>query len=243
MSYHIKKGFTLAEVLITLGIIGVVAAMTIPNMITKFTKNIVEVRLKEDYSIFQQVIQFAEYNDLSLEVDLPNDNLNAIKEFYQTYIAPNTKVPTVCFNEAGCWHAKNPTKNLAGATAYYNVTGVGVGADILAMRLNNGSNVIIDAYGSSSIYNYFGVKITEPSTVIVMIDANGDSAPNMIGKDIYPYVFTSRGILPAGYDMTKDEIDRNCSTTSSSQNAGYFCSAKVINDGWAIADAVWKRKS
>ena len=38
MVYHIKnkKGFTLAEVLITLGIIGVVAAMTMPSLINNY---------------------------------------------------------------------------------------------------------------------------------------------------------------------------------------------------------------
>ena len=33
-----KKGFTLAEVLITLGIIGVVAALTLPSLITNYRK-------------------------------------------------------------------------------------------------------------------------------------------------------------------------------------------------------------
>ena len=44
-----KKGFTLAEVLITLGIIGIVAAMTIPNLIAKNQKRLVETRLKSTY--------------------------------------------------------------------------------------------------------------------------------------------------------------------------------------------------
>ena len=42
-----KKAFTLAEVLITLGIIGIVAAMTIPTLITNYQKNITITRLKE----------------------------------------------------------------------------------------------------------------------------------------------------------------------------------------------------
>ena len=38
-----KKGFTLAEVLITLGIIGVVAAMTMPTLIQNHQKRSLEV--------------------------------------------------------------------------------------------------------------------------------------------------------------------------------------------------------
>ncbi len=39
------QAFTLAEVLITLGIIGIVAAMTIPNIINGYNKKVVETRL------------------------------------------------------------------------------------------------------------------------------------------------------------------------------------------------------
>ena len=46
-----RKGFTLAEVLITLGIIGVVAAMTIPSLITKYQKKAIETKFKQDFSI------------------------------------------------------------------------------------------------------------------------------------------------------------------------------------------------
>ena len=42
-----KKGFTLAEVLITLGIIGVVAAATIPSLITAYQKRATESQLKK----------------------------------------------------------------------------------------------------------------------------------------------------------------------------------------------------
>lgn len=54
------KGYTLAEVLITLGIIGIVAAMVIPNIVQGYRKHIVEVRLKEFYTIMQQAFKLAE---------------------------------------------------------------------------------------------------------------------------------------------------------------------------------------
>lgn len=42
---NIYNGFTLAEVLITLGIIGVVAAMTLPGLIAKHRKTVIETKL------------------------------------------------------------------------------------------------------------------------------------------------------------------------------------------------------
>ncbi len=47
MKNKIKLAFTLSEVLITLGIIGVVSAMTIPTLISKYQKHIVEANLQE----------------------------------------------------------------------------------------------------------------------------------------------------------------------------------------------------
>ena len=52
-----QLGFTLAEVLITLGIIGVVAAMTMPAVVAAYNNHITEVRLKKFYSVFNQAIQ------------------------------------------------------------------------------------------------------------------------------------------------------------------------------------------
>lgn len=55
-----KKGFTLAEVLITLGIIGIVAAMTLPTLIQNFQKLVVENQLKVAYSLISNAIKMAE---------------------------------------------------------------------------------------------------------------------------------------------------------------------------------------
>lgn len=54
-----KKGFTLAEVLITLGIIGVVAAMTIPTLMTKYAKQRTETQLVKFYSMINQTLKMS----------------------------------------------------------------------------------------------------------------------------------------------------------------------------------------
>ena len=55
--YKNKKGFTLAEVLITLGIIGVVAALTIPTLIQNYKKREVETSLEKIYTTVNQAIK------------------------------------------------------------------------------------------------------------------------------------------------------------------------------------------
>lgn len=57
------QGFTLAEVLITLGIIGVVAAITIPVLMAEHRKKVTAVRLKQFSSIWQQAAQSVYYKN------------------------------------------------------------------------------------------------------------------------------------------------------------------------------------
>ena len=51
-----RKGFTLAEVLVTLGIIGIVAAMTLPALVAKHQQNVLYSQFKKSYGIFQTAI-------------------------------------------------------------------------------------------------------------------------------------------------------------------------------------------
>lgn len=60
MTQHKLFGFTLAETLITIGIIGVVAALTIPTLISNYRKHVVETRLEKFYSEINQAIKISE---------------------------------------------------------------------------------------------------------------------------------------------------------------------------------------
>lgn len=66
------NAFTLAEVLITLGIIGVVAAMTLPTVINNYKKQVAVNKLKKFYSVMTQAIQTEEARNDSLEYWMPD---------------------------------------------------------------------------------------------------------------------------------------------------------------------------
>ena len=87
-----KKAFTLAEVLITLGIIGVVAAMTLPVLTGKYQKQIKISQLKNIYSPMQRLDTRvkAEYGD-TLNTYLPDS-----KEFFGQYLIPYLKPVNFC---------------------------------------------------------------------------------------------------------------------------------------------------
>ncbi len=57
------KGFTLAEVLITLGVISIVAAMTLPTIIQKYHNHVVETKLKKIYTVMNQAMRLSEIDN------------------------------------------------------------------------------------------------------------------------------------------------------------------------------------
>ncbi len=98
-----KIGFTLAEVLITLGIIGIVAAMTMPTLIQKHRKQVVETHLKRFYSNMNQAIRLSEvdngdkkYWDFTNNVCIADTHSEeCLMSFYNKYLKPYLKVTDV----------------------------------------------------------------------------------------------------------------------------------------------------
>ena len=58
--YKLNTGFTLAEVLITLGIIGITAALTLPSLIISSRNKQLETALKNGYSTLSQALKMYE---------------------------------------------------------------------------------------------------------------------------------------------------------------------------------------
>ena len=88
-----KIAFTLAEVLITLGIIGVVAAMTMPSLMQNYKRQQATARIKKFVSVINQALISAE-NDLGPREDWvkgEEDNSDSAYDFLNTYIKPYIK--------------------------------------------------------------------------------------------------------------------------------------------------------
>ena len=99
------EGFTLAEVLITLGIIGVVAALTLPTLIQNHANKVVETRLAKFYSAINQAITLAEvdygdreywyakFDDLDTDIKgRPVQGKTSKEKWVNKYLAPYMKI-------------------------------------------------------------------------------------------------------------------------------------------------------
>ena len=86
-----KCAFTLAQVLITLGIIGVVEAMTLPTLIAQYKRQSAETKLKKFYSVINQALQMSIAEHGEIEFNFSNDTNNdkhsaEVDDFFKKYI-------------------------------------------------------------------------------------------------------------------------------------------------------------
>ena len=81
----------------------------------------------------------------------------------------------------------------------------------------------MNIYSSQSDLDKFGIKDNKLMPFIgFYVDVNGMKAPNTFGKDIFAFVLTHKGLVPAGIDYDDEESDCNKEST------GYMCAAQVM---------------
>jgi prepilin-type N-terminal cleavage/methylation domain-containing protein len=229
-----SNAFTLAEVLITLGIIGVVAALTLPSVIQSYQKQVTVNKLKKAYSTLSQVVarSYAE-NGSPLE-NLAGEVVTAdkTKEIFETYWLPYFKSPIVAKKTLYSNSTMTPYYYLKGSitsSSYYTdykygrilfSTADGFIITIFIMDWNkdeNGQNV--------AVYT---------SDARIVVDINGTKGPNTFGKDVFEFYsyFDKNNVLPTGSSYSTAQINHYCNKNSS----GESCAAKIMKDGWKIAD-------
>ncbi len=233
-----KKAFTLAEVLITLGIIGVVAAMTLPSLIQKKEQKDLEVAFKKSYSNLHNVFNLVIAEGLPVfdSSQLVNYNSEFAQAVYSKYkhlklISDKEKYDYI--NKAKNFNKNKPMR--APQCSQY------MGA----------KNAFITSDGSilSIVQNCGGLWFT--------IDTNGlYKGPNALGHDIF--IFVSRRdttkLIPADsesemvcdesgchYNDTEENEDK-CSNTSTSDINGATCALYALQNRcpWDSTKTYWE---
>jgi len=207
-----KSAFTLAEVLITLVIIGVVAALTIPTAISKFRKNQIETRLKKSYSTLTNAIKRAEVDHGSVSLLWDTSNL---ADFINTYIKP---------------YVSN-IKKITVTSSWINLY-LGDGT-MWIIKKNAGIQFVIDINGDSKPnnngYDRFSFYLLRAAAAYHNA-GDGDVAWNT----------PTAGVYYDGYGMPKNYLInsqwRGCSDSCTYGHARSYCSALIVRNGWKIPD-------
>ena len=232
-----KPAFTLAEVLITIGVIGVVSALTMPTLIKHYQQHETVNRLKETYSIIYNAIRMSETQNGLLETwNIPNPGWNENTytygiTFFNEYLKPYIKITKECkYLSNECWADAYTLINGRGENDYFPASKNRTYGMILA----NGS--VIGFYPRGTLCEIY-------------IDLNGKKGPNKLGKDLFDlliiknsinneYIKVNKsGLYMAGSGIERNELTSNnkrgCSKSTASLS-GMFCGALIMHDGWKI---------
>lgn len=221
--YMKKRGFTLAEVMIAMALIGVISSLTIPTFIANSRNKTNATRLAATVSMvesaFTAMIAGETVNDLSetaFGASQSEENLGkyiklsgsktALADFY------GTSSPFVTLERAGSQPA---------------VTRI--------FQAKNGALLIYNADAVSAATAESNDSPVPGSLGRLTIDVNGAAKPNVWGRDVFYFRIGNDGILyPAGGDnFTKlDSTGSAFNCTPGSRDQG--CTARLVENGYEV---------
>ena len=221
--------FTMAEVLITLGIIGVVAAMTLPALINNAQNKELEEGLKRSYSVLSQALDmyYAQNGER-----LTHENIEggyALKAILKKYLnvvqdcgLGNSDSNKACIPNTSHSGFQDNGQKINKYRTYNNKADIWMNRfDDGQLVLNDGSLILID----NSTYD---------PNLLISVDINGfHKNPNKLGQDLFMFQIDEKGtLLPMGVEGTQyySKTKEYCSPTSTSNMNGAGCTYRALTD-------------
>lgn len=206
-----KNGFTLAEVLITLGIIGVVAAMTMPSLVGHYREKQTIVALKKFYSVLEQAIRL---NQIENPEDYSGENIVSMFKIVKLCQPGDKSCAPMQYKQLSgrnelAWGKLDAFSN----NVHYALL---VDGGIIRYASNNNCQTI---RGTSEVLKNCCGEFS--------IDINGNKLPNQMGRDVFFFNITKYGVIPFG---TEDETVYSFSKACKDKNFadGKSCAAWLL---------------
>ena len=222
--------FTLAETLITLVIIGVIAAITVPVMMNATNQAQFIERCKKMYSTFAQAKDLAEMTygpmttwEFSAE---GGDSIDSVfvKKFVLPYVIKAKDCGTTLTNSCTFrYKYLNAQNHENWASGWHKII------------LND---------GATAVFRYSATGNESYKWVILTVDVNGDSKPNVMGKDQFTFVYWLKrpdersGKFEAyGADWSRESLINNTGANACNmESTGQLCAALLMKDSWQMLD-------
>lgn len=208
-----NKGFTLAETLITVGLIGIVAAITIPSLITKIQDMQYKTAAKKAYSVAQQVFRSMQ-DDGKVLADYYL-NPETFKNDFMAYF----KVAQDC-------GLRNCVPFSYNSNVYRTLNGENADASLM----DEGQFSTLDG-------QFWMIQNSDfLDLLLITVDVNGyKSMPNVWGRDVFTFWVNRDGNLyPMGVPESRWPVKISCDRKKSLKNFGPIqgigCMYNVINN-------------
>ncbi len=244
MSKKFFWGFSLAELLIALAIVGIIAAVTIPGVVTNYNQKAMLTQLQKNYVELQETLLMLKTENYHKGLEgsiLNNKGSKSVEETAGKFLKDYYKITQDCNTDTQpCFAEQYADINSVTYTDFscegYSVN-VASGAAICIIPAEIFSAISID----TSTLEPSKVDVKNPA--VVYIDVNGTKEPNIGGRDMFTFNIYN--------DYSIDEVDVNKSDSESStspedernnlynsncltSNVGKGCFGKILNDNWQV---------
>ena len=214
--------FTMAEVLITLGLIGVVAALTIPNLTKRYEEKAIITKYKKVYSVLANA-----YNLAMMESGPPDSWILEDEADLLKILEPHLNVVEKCYYKKGCT-SQGSFVSLSGEHRWGELNDMEIYPKI---RLNGGfSLMILDPVHQGCEYdqenidddgNPYTTTIYECGIIYAVVTNNSNPKnKNYFGKDHFVFAATNKGIFPVGYNRTDEYVKKFCKKKNQNATTG-----------------------
>lgn len=213
----IRAGFTLAEVLITLGIVGVIAAMTIPTLMNKTNDKETVVRLKKAYSALLSATESIIAEEGPISSWNWNESGYSMDEIIANYKKQLTFSKSCTLNVNTCYDAS--IWKLLNGNAWTTMSYVGNGYHNI---LQDGTFIKFQKCPTTTCEYSQIVSTNVTAKMEIWVDLNGNKSPNILGRDIFLFILTpEKGVIPPDYGV---------SSRCAANQTGLTCSTKIIQE-------------
>ena len=231
-----RQGFTLAEALITLAIIGVAAALTIPTLVQNYqerswktSSEVFETKLEEALKTMNTQQTLAGYKNTE-------DFVNELSKHFKISKICKNDALTDCFEDKVYWGTENEEIEITNIKTAKDFGQEKWDTDIVGVQFANGVTGLI-AYNPECTQNPYSNQITGASCLALLYDTSGLKNPNTQNKDLCSINVVSLG----GSNCAIELSDGTCFTAPFKPDAMSLadCQAEVEKGDLGIKECYY----
>ncbi|MBR1424526.1 type II secretion system protein [bacterium] len=225
-----NKAFTLTELIIALGIIGTIAALSVPALMNNINRKVLSTQIKNTAASIQQLItdQMVTKRAIMLkDTDFGNVSL-LLKNF--------SKIKD-CSSTSPCWadsygfiggaavtqtEEDEEDEEGTGGEEGSETPALTVSSDVSSIRLRNGVAIGYKLVSSDDAA-INGEKILGQ----FYVDANATDSPNIIGRDFFSFYVTTKGHIVGGSGTCASATDID---------GGLKCFEQLVKNNWKMPE-------
>jgi len=215
-------GFTLAEILVTLTIIGIVACITIPVVIQNAQNSQFVQAFKNSFYQLGQAYGMIKVNNSDSIMGAFADT-NSMMQAFCNEITCVTQCPANSANGV-CFFGNTTSYHLLNGAP-----GVDTSQNLASAVINNGASIAFVFSSANCTGAGYQIGGVNAQCGLLYIDVNGFHAPNVLGRDIFQLVLTQNSLTTNQPNNTGGGYLNGCDS-SNATSTGNYCSTRVMMD-------------